>query len=119
MAEEEKKEEAQKEEKAGAEKSVEQQAAAAESWLADFFAFRTLITRPFIKIIYVIGALFVTIGSLVMMLAGPVGGGANAALGLIYLVLGNIAWRVMCEVWIVFFKMYDVLKSIADKTKSQ
>ena len=114
MADEEKKDEIQK-----ANEKMEAHAAAADNIVADFFTFRMFITRPFIKVIYVLGALAITIVSILMMFskASTYSGGSPVVTGLLMLVLGNLMWRIWCEAAIIFFSMYDVLKSVDDSLK--
>ena len=121
MAKEEKKEEAKREEKAATtEAKAQVHAEAAENWLAEFFLFKMFITRPFIKIIYVIGAAAITLLGLgsIFGLTMPFGSYA-VIMGLVTLVLGNIAWRITCEIWIIFFRMHDVLQSIDTSLKEE
>lgn len=93
-----------------------QAAAHAESWFADFFAFRMFITRPFIKIIYVLGALSLIIAGFYLIIQP---GSLNTAYGFLILVAGNLAWRFACEVGIVSFQTHDVLKSLEKSMKEK
>ncbi len=93
-----------------------------------FFSFRTLISPIVIKIIYVLGMLALTIGGIVMIMMGldVMGLGAEKLnifgkqisfnkqilIGVALIVLGNIGWRLVCEGWILFFRMRDILGSI-------
>jgi hypothetical protein len=114
VADEEKKDEIQK-----ANEKMEAHAAAADNIVADFFTFRMFITRPFIKVIYVLGALAITVMSILAMFG--VGAaqttGSTVLYGLLALIVGNLMWRVWCEAAIIFFSMYDVLKSVDDSLK--
>jgi hypothetical protein len=90
------------------------------NWLGDFLAFKVMIALLFIKVIYVLGAIFVTIFGIVLMVKGAAadfGGGKDVLGGLLLLVFGNIGWRIMCECWIIFFRMHDTLKSIDEHIK--
>jgi len=112
------------EEKSGGEEKseakMEAQAEAAENWLADFFMFKMFITRPFIKIIYVLGALAITLMALATMF-GITGVFSTYALitGIVTLILGNIGWRITCEIWIIFFRLHDIAKSIDKSLKDE
>jgi hypothetical protein len=111
MTEEEKKDDVN--EVSASEKKAQEQAHIAESWLADYFTFRMFITGPFIKVIYVLGALGLTAYGLSIMFGKTtVYGGGSVVNGLLYLTLGNLIWRMFCEAMIVFFRMHDVLKSV-------
>ncbi len=106
--------EQEKEDKTGEEpEALGSQQVVAEGWMAKFFSFRAFITLPFIIVTYLIGVFFITIGGLVWMFNSPASAGTNVVIGVIILILGNLAWRMMCEASIVFFKMYDVLKSLS------
>lgn len=80
--------------------------------MSDFFAFRTMIASRFIQVVFALGLA----GIVVMFL----GAAANdrALLGLLLLVFGALYWRVLCEVFIVFFRMNDTLKAIKADTAS-
>jgi len=90
---------------------------------SEFIFFKKFITPAFITIIYLLGALFITIASIVLIGAGAsvgssygVDGGGMAVLwGFLMLILGNIMWRIWCEYLIVQFRMYDALVSIDHK----
>jgi hypothetical protein len=78
---------------------------------SDFISFRYLITPGFITIIYVIGAIVITIGAL-SALAAP----GNAQGGLLYaivvFVIGQLWWRIVLEFVMVLFRINDSLASI-------
>jgi hypothetical protein len=74
----------------------------------DFLSFRYLITPPLMTVIYVIGAVLITLGSLAALASG--GGGVLS--GLLVFVFGNLYWRVILEFVMVLFRMNDSLKSI-------
>lgn len=108
------------------ESKAQEQAHIAESWLADYFTFRMFITRPFIKIIYILGALALIVFGFLSMFSSPypyvnanVSGGGSVINGLLWIVIGNLVWRVMCESAIIFFRMHDVLKSIDYSLKEE
>jgi hypothetical protein len=75
----------------------------------DFISFRYLITPAIITVIYILGAIAISIGGIVTM-GSPRAGGVLA--GLAILVLGNIYWRVILEFFVVLFRMNDSLRSI-------
>lgn len=79
------------------------------------------------RVIYLIGAIVITFGSLVLVLfQAPLlrlsddstfqaMGRFMTALGILGLIFGNIFWRVFCELVVVQFKIQSNLASI-DKT---
>ncbi len=75
--------------------------------LADFLTFRAFITPTFITVIWIIGTVFITLAALVAM--GSQGGFVN---GLIVLIVGNLWWRIVMEIFIVLFRINDSLQSI-------
>ena len=102
------------------EKKAQEQAHIAESWLADYFTFRMFITRPFIKVIYILGALaLIGYGFYTMLGKTTVYDGSPVVNGLLYLTLGNLVWRILCESAIIFFRMHDVLKSIDSSLREE
>ena len=79
--------------------------------MGDFFAFRTLITPRFIQILFALGLL-----GIVLAFIGTVA--ADEALaGFLILIFGTLYWRIVCELFFVFFRISDTLVSIkADTT---
>jgi len=65
-------------------------------------------------VIYILGALVVTIGSIVLMAFGAGYGGAAVGiiLGIVMLIFGNLAWRILCEYWIVQFRIYEEIAAL-------
>ncbi len=89
---------------------------------SDFFSFRKMISSTFIQIIYVIGAIAIIIVSIAMII-GDVNGsytsdGIESAWGgVLLLTLGNIIWRVLCEAWIIFFRIAEDISKIEKSCK--
>jgi len=85
----------------------------------EYFSFKKMISSTLIKIIYVIGAVLITIFGIVAMFGVlPYSSGiVNVLWGLVILVLGNLIWRVTCEIWIVIFGIHDRLVSIESEIK--
>ena len=82
--------------------------------MSEYISFKRFITPTFIMIIYILGALVVTIGSFLLMLAGASVGGTGVAviLGIIMLIFGNLAWRILCEYWVVQFRIYEEIAAL-------
>ena len=79
--------------------------------MGDFFAFRTLITPRFIQILFALGLLGIALAFI-----GAVSSD-QALAGLLILVFGTLYWRIVCELFFVFFRISDTLVSIkADTT---
>lgn len=88
------------------------------SFYAEYFAFRELVTPQLIKVIYFIGAGFITGAGLLSILspdalddyaAGPI---FTRLGGIAALVVGNLVWRIMCEGAILLFSLHELLVSI-------
>jgi hypothetical protein len=86
----------------------------------DFISFRKFISLTFIQVIYVIGALAVTIAGIVfIVLAFDYRLNEEdllAGIGLI--ILGNLIWRVICEAWILFFRLASSVGNIEKQVKT-
>ena len=90
--------------------------------MAGYFSFERTITATFVKVIYFIGFLALTVaGTALAIWAGMQLNDATisrslgwryVALGVASLVVGNIVWRVFCELWVVLFGIHAELTSI-------
>jgi hypothetical protein len=89
----------------------------------DFLSFKAMVTLRIIQILYVIVAIIITIGALVIMFKGDSGyrsampGGFFS--GLVVLVFGNIIWRIWCELMIVIFRIHKSLNNIETGTTTR
>ncbi|MBC8216335.1 MAG: hypothetical protein H8E64_07485 [Candidatus Marinimicrobia bacterium] len=83
--------------------------------MKEFLGFRKMVSTLIIKIIYVLGALTLTVGGIVM----PFIDGDLILPGIGALLIGNLLWRVICEAWILLFSIHDILGSIEANTKTQ
>jgi len=92
-----------------------------------FFSFGTLITPTVIQVAYFIGAAVITLASLltvglVLMGIAPEYTDKNrdALLfgGLTLLGIGNILWRVLCELLMLVFRIYESLMDLDDKARA-
>jgi hypothetical protein len=103
--------------------------------LRDFLSFRTMITLQIIQIVYAVVAVLITLASLAAMFGGrshegfgELGGGGFSPFsllggggffgGLVMLVVGNVAWRIWCELVIIFFRINKTLNNIEINTKA-
>jgi Domain of unknown function (DUF4282) len=94
-----------------------------------YFSFQKLITTPFVKFIYAIGFVALTVGGIGLAIwAGlglrsatlPTRMGVNyIAIGAGIAIVGNLAWRVLCEIWIVLFNIHSLLGSIERDTRNE
>ena len=83
--------------------------------MGDFLSFRKMITPVIIQIIFWIGVATAIIGGIVVLVAADEAG--TRVLGLLYLILGPLYWRVFCEVVILFFRMNETLTDIKNNTE--
>lgn len=89
----------------------------------DFISFRKFISLTFIQVLYVIGAIAITIvavGLLIgfngsMMPSANYNG--NPLAGFSLLIIGNLLWRVICEAWILFFRLASSVSNIENQVK--
>jgi hypothetical protein len=87
-----------------------------------YFSFERMITITFVKVLYVLG--FVTITAASVALAVWAGlklndatiardlGWRYVAAGVAMVIVGNIVWRVFCELWVVLFGIHSELVSV-------
>jgi hypothetical protein len=88
--------------------------------MSQYISFKRFITPTFIMIIYILGALVITIGSFIIMfvdfnVAGQgvsLGGGVGIIIGIVMLIFGNLAWRILCEYWVVQFRIYEEIAAL-------
>ena len=91
----------------------------------DFINFDYFITKDVITVIYILGAILITLIGVVIMIWGRVLPGelykdASSAIiaGGLFLIFGNVLWRIICEFIAVIFKINDSLISIDSSLKS-
>ena len=89
--------------------------------MKDFFNFRTMISIYVLRVLYILGAVFLTIFGLVTIfssvgdLIGFGGGRVLAGLGII--ILGNVIWRVASEIYMVLFGIHKMMLGIEENMK--
>ncbi len=89
----------------------------------DLFRFDRMIAPKVIRIVYWIGLILITLGSLgaligggAMMGAAGMGSGLGHIIGVILVyVIAVLLWRIIMEVYYVFFGIYDRLGEIRDR----
>jgi hypothetical protein len=94
-----------------------------------YFSFQKYITSSFVKAIYFLGFLALTAGGI--GLAGWAAmrlyeasiprelGWSYVASGLGILFIGNLVWRVFCEIWVVLFNIHARLVSLDQKAGAE
>ena len=90
--------------------------------MGSYFSFERMITTSFVKVVYFLG--FVALTAAGVALAVWAGmqlndatisrsiGWRYVALGVALVLVGNIVWRVFCELWVVLFGIHAELVSV-------
>ena len=81
--------------------------------IESFFSFRDMVSQALVKVIYFIGLLLITLGSVVMFFQYNDSEQRVAAVAT--LLVGNLLWRLICEAAILLFSIHEVLVSIEGK----
>jgi hypothetical protein len=92
-----------------------------------YFSFQRFITPRFVKFIYVLGFIALTAGGIGLAIWAGLGlrsatlptrmGVYYIAIGAGSAIVGNLIWRVLCEIWIVLFNIHNLLGSIERETR--
>lgn len=86
-----------------------------------YFSFERMITPAFVKVVYFFGFLALTTAGVALAVWAGMKlndatidralGWRYVATGVALLVIGNIVWRVFCELWVVLFGIHSELLS--------
>jgi len=82
--------------------------------MGDFLTFRRMITPIIIQIVFwigIIGILVLGISVIVDGASGETDGGA-VLLGVLFIIIGPLIWRVFCEILILTFRIIENLADI-------
>jgi len=85
--------------------------------MSDFFSFRRMITPVIIQAIFWIGLIAIVGASLALLIAGDEAW--TRVMGIVYLIIGPILWRVWCEIMILLFRISETLTDIKNNTQSK
>ena len=83
--------------------------------MGDFFSFRRMITPVIIQVVFWIGLIVIVGYALAILIAGDEAW--VRVLGVVYLILGPILWRVWCEIMILLFRISETLTDIRNNTR--
>lgn len=75
--------------------------------LKDFFSFRLLISLQIIEVLYIIGAVGITVVSWNVFLR------ERLLLGILTIIVGNLVWRLTCETITTFFHINAKLHQLS------
>ena len=87
-----------------------------------YFSFERMITTTFVKVVYFLGFLAITAAGVALAVWAGMQlndaridralGWRYVAAGVGLVVIGNIVWRVFCELWVVLFEIHAELVSV-------
>jgi hypothetical protein len=90
--------------------------------MSAYFSFERMITPSFVKVVYFLGFVVLTAGGIGLMVWAGLQlndasidrnlGWRSVAAGAAALVIGNIVWRVACELWVVLFGIHEELVTL-------
>ncbi|HEY5369569.1 MAG TPA: DUF4282 domain-containing protein [Hanamia sp.] len=90
---------------------------------SDYISFRKMITLQVIQVVYAIVAGLITLGGIIVLfsgsngLSGEIPGGGFTVF--LFIIFGNLIWRIWCELTIVFFRINSTLNNIDANTKME
>ena len=90
--------------------------------MGGYFSFERMITTTFVKVVYFLGFLALTAAGVALAIWAGMQlndatisrtlGWRYVAIGVAAVVVGNIVWRVFCELWVVLFEIHSELTSV-------
>jgi Domain of unknown function (DUF4282) len=90
--------------------------------MGSYFSFERMITPGFVKVVYFLGFIALTAAGVALAVWAGMQlndatisrslGWRYVAYGVALVLVGNIVWRVFCELWVVLFGIYDELVSV-------
>jgi Domain of unknown function (DUF4282) len=90
--------------------------------MTGYFSFERMITPTFVRVLYFIGFLALTVAGVGLAVWAGLQlndatisrsmGWRYVAIGVAVVLVGNIVWRVFCELWVVLFGMHSELASV-------
>lgn len=69
-----------------------------------------MVSNYIIQLLYGLGFFVISLSGILLILDG-----SEAWVGLGLLTIGNLVWRVLCEGWILFFRIHNTVESINQK----
>ncbi len=95
--------------------------------VGEFFVFRRMLGTSFIRLLWVIGAIWLTVGAVPLVLRSLDTHNQwriwGVVLSIFLVIFGNMVWRIVCEIVMAFFTMFftmqESLMSIDKSLKQQ
>ncbi|MCI0391166.1 MAG: DUF4282 domain-containing protein [Acidobacteria bacterium] len=87
-----------------------------------FFSFRQMLSGEWMKIIYALGAVGITLWGLMIIMQGAQsnwGAGGIIILGLLTIAVGNILWRLACECCVLLFSLHAIVSATEGSSPRQ
>jgi hypothetical protein len=77
----------------------------------DFIQFRLMLGTRLVKPIWIVGAIWICLGSVALIHRSVEEGGPwgiwGVVLSFFFIVFGNMLWRIICEAFLAFFSMFS------------
>lgn len=90
--------------------------------MGSYFSFERMITPGFVKVVYFLGFIAITVAGVALAVWAGMQlndatidrllGWRYVAVGVALVLVGNIVWRVFCELWVVLFGIHAELVSV-------
>ena len=90
--------------------------------MGSYFSFERMITPGFVKVVYFLGFIALTAAGVALAVWAGMQlndatidrllGWRYVAFGVALVVVGNVVWRVFCELWVVLFGIHEELVSV-------
>ena len=90
--------------------------------MGSYFSFERMITPGFVKVVYFLGFIALTAAGVALAVWAGMQlndatidrflGWRYVAVGVAAVLVGNIVWRVFCELWVVLFGIHEELVSV-------
>jgi hypothetical protein len=90
--------------------------------MGDYFSFARMITTTFVKVVYFLGFVAITAAGITLVVWAGLQlndatisrflGWRYVAAGVALVLIGNIVWRIFCELWVVLFGIHSELVSV-------
>ena len=85
-----------------------------------YFSFTDMISTSIIRGMHILGFIGITLGGIGVVFTGFFGERREPTevvlIGFAILIFGNLLWRLICEAWILFFRIHESLVSIEHNT---